>query len=174
MKIRPIFIGIITLSVLLIFFLSNFIYTKMTIDRPLIQLLDNHGYISEFEVGEKDDFTLIKISLVDNIQNPVEIHKDLERSLSKVLKNNFFIQYNNPAPKEGSDLWNKYWRINSLILETIKAANYVQGMELLDELLGKDNYYFWVDNQQLLLKYEIGNFRYFNVYYLERGKANGN
>ncbi|SES77604.1 hypothetical protein [Anaerobranca gottschalkii] len=173
MKIRWGLIAVITLIGLLIFFLFNTIFAKLTVEKPLLNILEKHQGILAFEVEEENNSTSVQITL-ENYNNPITIHREIEKALSRVLKDNFRIKYNNPVPKEDSEGWEKYWRVNGIISETLNTQNYTGAMRALDELLGENNYYFLVENNQLLIKYEIDSNIFFDVYYIEGGNSDGN
>lgn len=173
MKIRWQVIVAVMLLCVLVFFVTTSVFAKLKVEKPLFNVLQNHKDILDFEIEEGKGFTNVIVTLNDT-ERPIEIHNELTETIGSIVSQQFSISYNYEPPKESSELWDKYWRVTATMEEVITTKNYTYTIETLDELIGPDNYYFLVKNNQILFSFNLGQNKYFNVYSLERGATDGN
>ncbi len=170
MKIRWQVILAVTLLGVMIFLATTSVFAKLTVEKPLYGFLQENSNIIDFHVEEERDITRINLTL-NSLDNPIEVHKETLVALQGIMSNKeIIITYNNELPKENTQLWNKYWRVNVIISNVILNGNLTESIVLLDELLGEGNYYLLVEENNLFFSFNLEQNQYFNVFKLERGE----
>ena len=173
MKIRWQIILAVTLLIILVFFLTTTVLATLKVDKPLVSVLESESNISEFVIEEVGGKTQITVTL-ESFESLLVFHKELNSSIGDILNKDYVLVYDNEIPPETDINWGKYWRVNSVLQELLVSGNYAEAMNIFDDLLGKDSYFIFVENNQLLFHFTLGEYQYFNVFNLERVIIDGN
>lgn len=168
MKIRWQIIIAVTLLIVLVFFVTTSVMATLKVEKPLVSILEGESNISEFIIQEDGDTTKIIISL-KSFDSLLDFHKKLDSSLDQILKKDYTIIYNNEVPSLEHSSWSNYWRVNATLQELLISGNYTEAMVVFDELIGEDNYFLYIENNQLFFFFNLDSYTYFNVFKLERG-----